>query len=1096
MPVLLQKNSRLPLTDAESLIDERLRDGRPATFIHVVPTRRKVREAERRYLQSLPRRTAGRFNLFTLETLAVELYSLCCPLRRIVEGPSQAILFHQAILNVRSSLRYFRFPSGGRFLPQGTFQKIINVVNMMKEQGIYPSLLLMELSAADPTEQFKLRDIATIYEEYERLLGTRFIDPAGYLKLFNEEWNDESARLVRDHFKEVDLVVVSGFDKFSDPELTLLAALAGIPQFRTIVSFDYHGENDRLFGHLEDNYKKFLEIGFQKIPTARFSARPFTAHMADYCFSGKRNKLYDAQQEVTLLEVPTRRDEVELAARIIKKLALDQPELDISKICVAMYQPGPYTPLFREVFAGYGIPANITDRYSLNQSPLVLSLLSLLMVQERNFQLRDIMRALSSPYCRFDSTEERIDAGNLYEAAALLKVSGGKTAWISGCERRQNQIAQQLAVVDDDIEADHLLREQRSLAKAADDIKRLTALLAPFEHSLRPYEFREQLLSLFEQIRVREGLLPSSSLPDDAEQCEKDARAFQKFLYFIDDYMELLREEEGGSEPKPLALYLESLRAALPNVRYNIRQKWGYGVQVTTLEETRGIDADIMIIVGMVDGEFPPLYKPEIFFSNSRRAGVERFHLTEHRYLFYQAATNFRQHLYLIYPRRDPKRQLVPSSFLEALTSVVRIDDRRAAPPPELLDPLFSVGEYLRFTGASISDSGADLAGVITGDETIDQPLRMTLAHMRHAAEMERERFRGDARPEYNGRIGSGLYAEAKAALERFRGRVYSVTQLESYGRCPFQFFAGKVLRLNVMPEIEEGVPSSERGRLLHEILFEFYIGRRESKKPALSACTEGEFNDAIGDLIALAGRKFEQYSLTGVIWDLEKEWYTGGEGRKGVFREFLEYERSREYQTIPSFFEAGFGSHVGGRRSSDPGLTIEEPLRAGEVSLRGKIDRIDCGSGAIRIVDYKTGAESISKEDLELGISLQLPIYLYAVEKILHERGRANLRPAVGVQMKLRSPIEEEIVLANKEFSGVAFPEGGRTKKILPSEQELRATIEHAIDCVNSYVDNIAHGEFPVTPRKPEKVCPWCDFKKICRIGNAAEVTDGGKEL
>ena len=1088
MPVLLQKKFPSPVADAGALIAERLREGRPSTFIHVVPTRRKVRDAERRYLNALPSRTAARFHLYTLGTLAVELYSTCCPPRRVVDGPSQAILFHQAILNVRASLRYFRSPRDGRFLPQGTFQKIIRVINTMKEQGIYPSVLLAELDTADPVEQYKLRDVITIYEEYERLLGARFIDAAGYLKRFNESWDEQTAGRVRGRFPDVDLVVVSGFDRFSDPELTLLAFLSDIPGIGTVVSFDYHRGNPRLFGHLGDNYRKFREIGFREQPAAQFSDRPLVEHLARNCFGGGADDPYDARGEITLMEVATRRDEAEMAARIVRHLVSTDPDTDISRICIATFQPGPYTRLFRETFAAYGIPANITDRFSLDQSPVVLALLALLEVQERNFQLRDIMRALSAPYIAAGTGAEPIDAGNLLEAASLLRIRGGKGAWTGGCERRRERIARDLRRTDDDLEADRLLREQETLTKAQADISRLADLLSPFSRPLRPGEFREHLLALFDTLRLTEGLLPPPGVGIDAERTEKDARAFQKFLYFVDDYMEILREEANGSAAKPLSSYLDALRTALPNVRYNIRQKWGTGVQITTLEETRGIDIDVMIIIGLIDGEFPPLYAPEFFFSSSRRAEIERYYLTEHRYLFYQAVSNFTRHLYLISPRRDAKRQLVPSSFLESLSAIVRLDDRRAAPPAEILEPVYTADEYLRMRGASAVNEG-DPAGDTAGQ------LGETIAHIARAAGVERDRFSGRGDPAYDGRIGSGDAEGTLAVLRRYRDRVYSVTQLESYGRCPFQYFAGKVLRLMPTPEVDDTVPSDERGRILHEILFEFYSSRRKKGNPPLGGCTGDEYAQAVEQLLAIARRKFDENSFQGIMWDLEKEWYLGGEGRKGIFREFLDLERSSDYATVPAFFEAGFGSHVGGKKSTDQELTAEEPVRAGDVLLRGKIDRVDIGGGLFRIVDYKTGVETVQKEDLELGISLQLPVYLYAVERLLAGMGRGVFRPAAGVQIRLRSPVEEEIVLASREFAGAAFDGKRRTSRIVPEEKDLRAVIGHAIDRVNSYVNAISAGEFPVRPQKREKVCPWCDFRKICRIGTLPVSSEAGDE-
>ena len=52
-----------------------------------------------------------------------------------------------------------------------------------------------------------------------------------------------------------------------------------------------------------------------------------------------------------------------------------------------------------------------------------------------------------------------------------------------------------------------------------------------------------------------------------------------------------------------------------------------------------------------------------------------------------------------------------------------------------------------------------------------------------------------------------------------------SPTTLEAYGRCPFQYFARRVLRLERLERPEEAAPvqALEWGRICHEILQRFY---------------------------------------------------------------------------------------------------------------------------------------------------------------------------------------------------------------------------------------------------------------------------------
>jgi len=115
-----------------------------------------------------------------------------------------------------------------------------------------------------------------------------------------------------------------------------------------------------------------------------------------------------------------------------------------------------------------------------------------------------------------------------------------------------------------------------------------------------------------------------------------------------------------------LKYYVDLIKRALPRARYNIRQKFGYGVYVTTLEETRGLNFDVMIIAGLVDTEFPSVYEPEVFLSEGLRK-TRKMHKLDERYLFYQGAVNFKSHLYMTYPRTDNDNELVRSRFIDSL---------------------------------------------------------------------------------------------------------------------------------------------------------------------------------------------------------------------------------------------------------------------------------------------------------------------------------------------------------------------------------------------------------------------------------------------
>ena len=113
--------------------------------------------------------------------------------------------------------------------------------------------------------------------------------------------------------------------------------------------------------------------------------------------------------------------------------------------------------------------------------------------------------------------------------------------------------------------------------------------------------------------------------------------------------IELFEIEYGSKEKFPLKFFLNNIRTAITSTRFNIKEKPGYGVQVTTLNEIRGLQFDYLFIGGMCEGDLPTRYTPEIFFSGSYVRN-ELTHQTEERYQFYQSICSWNKKLYLTYP--------------------------------------------------------------------------------------------------------------------------------------------------------------------------------------------------------------------------------------------------------------------------------------------------------------------------------------------------------------------------------------------------------------------------------------------------------------
>ncbi len=1066
------------------------------TVVVVLPTKRRIRHLTREVVRNTG--AVPELPFHTLESLARALHQALPGTPRIITGSVQRLLFHAAIRDASAGLRYFRVRGSEQQLFRGTFEQVVDVINNLKEAGVYPGVLREEALSAPLDEQAKLLDVAAIYEAYERrLLALKADDVPGVFRVLSLDCPpsrfDEAFRSL---FPAAATVSLAGFDEFTRPEIGFITRLCAVSGLGVSLLFDFLPGNSGLFGHLEENYAMFRDLGFSGIrilperedvavgvpqvnhtPAVQIAAGHLAATLFHPDPSGTRA---DLSRHVSVIRAKSRQHEVEIIAKLIKRLLHDRPGLEPASICVAMVRPQPYTDIMRATFPKYGVPVNITDRFELARSPVVSSIMAVLQVPLNGFRRDDVLRAAQSPYCTPGNEGEPVDAGNLERVSRELRIVAGYRNWLDRIRRRNARISDERDRAAGNSARDDLDAVLRSLRKAERDIGTIESATRELLREQPPEEFRRLLLALLRRLQIDANLV-RHGLSSDPELIERDVRATTKFREVIDEMTRLLQFQEETPVPHGLRFYVDQLKTAITGERYNVREQFGRGVLVTSIEETRGLPVDVMIVAGLVDGEFPSVYQPEVFLSASRQQLRERRHIWQNRYLFYQAVTNWSTHLYLTDPERDGDLDLVRSPFIEAVVKVAAVEEFRGAGEIPWLPDFSSEEELLAWCGEQPD-------GYMLPDGDIPDPVRAAVGEVHAAITVERSRLENHSLPEYDGFILGALSPESRAGIASLRSRAYSASQLETYGKCPFRFFADRLLRLRPVAPFDEDLSPLERGSILHEALFEFFTARREGGMPPLAGCSDAEYNEAVAHLSRILESKLTAVDIPDAFWSIERELILGSGGSGGLVRDFLAHERARTEETVPAYFEVAFGLPEGAAGATDSRLSAAEPLRVGELLLVGKVDRIEAGNGFFVIVDYKTGSTVPTIRDIRSGLSLQLPLYLAAVESLL--RQQAPMQPAGGLYYMIRDPVKLQLGIGSRDFLGRAFEAGSRSGQLLEGDEELRAEINGALARGADIVQGIGAGKFPLTtPDKIEKVCGSCDFKTMCRIQNFRHV-------
>jgi RecB family exonuclease len=283
---------------------------------------------------------------------------------------------------------------------------------------------------------------------------------------------------------------------------------------------------------------------------------------------------------------------------------------------------------------------------------------------------------------------------------------------------------------------------------------------------------------------------------------------------------------------------------------------------------------------------------------------------------------------------------------------------------------------------------------------------------------------------------------------QRMAARPYSLSALQKFATCPYQFFLSAVYRLepNEEPEALQRMDPLTRGALFHEVQAGFF---RELHAQGRLPLAPHHVNDALAVVDRVLGEVAAEYHER-LAPAIERVWH---DEIAAIGRDLRVWVRklpeSKEW--TPEYFEFSFGLSDEGR---DPRSVRDPVLIDGRFLLRGSVDVVEIRQGTqeLRVTDHKTGRDRASPKTVIGGGSVLQPVvYGLAVEKILG-------RP----------------VVAGRLFYCTA--PGGFTDRIIPLTDGSRRAGIAALEIVDRAIEL---GFLPPAPA--DRACTWCDFRAVC---------------
>ena len=220
-------------------------------------------------------------------------------------------------------------------------------------------------------------------------------------------------------------------------------------------------------------------------------------------------------------------------------------------------------------------------------------------------------------------------------------------------------------------------------------------------------------------------------------------------------------------------------------------------------------------------------------------------------------------------------------------------------------------------------------------------------------------------------------------ALEEKFGPEYpwSSSQLEKYGKRPFDFLLDKVLGLEEVAEADEETSMLTFGNVAHGILEGFYGALLDSLPLSFDDRAARAFEEVSDRVIAELEANRDEWLGLEALWEVTRQ------DVRDKVRAFLEWELPylSKKGELPIAVELQFGF------AGQPAVELKGVDQSGEPArllLRGRVDRIDRygpeQGGVLRVLDYKSGFASLPlKKGYLDGALLQTALYMMAVDSL-----------------------------------------------------------------------------------------------------------------
>lgn len=691
------------------------------------------------------------------------------------------------------------------------------------------------------------------------------------------------------------------------------------------------------------------------------------------------------------------------------KTAISNGNVGARDVCIISAGSSEYRRQLQERATRAGIPVAVDPQRTLHTSGVALALRAACDVVSGGWRRPDLERLLRSGFV----VAESVSVGALLRAASAHRIQGGggSTEWNQTLRHRHDVLRR---VLEHDADQDEAGQALSVIEAALRTLGWLRPILVDADVPITGALFSQMLTAFLQRL----GIARTATLLESAADAENLPCAEREALVAIEALSEryaVLTQEIGlptmavAEHTREWWALVRATSVRTPDVRLD-------GIPILTPEEARGRTWKLVLSPGFVEGEFPvrdddPL-EAEVLPDNVTRKQRAAFDDILH-------AITTDGAIVATYPKEVDDAETLPSAFLRGLEP--QPSDNAAF----ILDPY------------------------------------------------EREAHSGKGLLDLKGRQRAALPEATEEAAKYVSDIVYeplSASRLDRVAACPYQFYANRILHLNIDTDSEDALSGLERGAMMHDIARRFY--ERVRGRPIKDVTSLKELLDARVHLEEVRRHEYmallldvyvdvsRLYDTDHTYAESERRSILGTPQRPGLLYRWLAHELRQQSNTDlrPALFEFDLDVVVRGE------------------AIRGRVDRVDVApyqpdtgdNGVVfAVIDYKTTKNSLpSVKSVRGGEATQMPLYLAAVHAAFAERGiEATPTQAIyrtfGRSMKSADEPSDIAVLTS------------------PTSEQLQELFHAIIE----HVDDMRASSYPVAPRP--NACKRCSYQDVCRVAS-----------